>query len=348
MIRRLSVALVLMTTLLMAGSAAADNAQPVYLDLEEVGPGSLEVTWKVPSTVDPPAGFGPVLPAGYKAATAVEVVRTADGTVRKWTMAGGPPELAGQVISIRGLDQTAVDGLVRVRLADGTLHRGVLRPTSGEFQIPRSDPKESMGSGNSGGHGILTLWPYALLLVVAWLMSLTARARRRGILLCSAALVAGCLGGKAVGSYAARTGVFATETVSEDEAGKILHGVLLNTYRAFVLEDEEFAYDVLARGVAGEYLQEVYLKNREALRTDAGGEILSMVTQLDIRNIVSLAKEGGGSLAVVAEWDVYGSVLHWDHIHFRCNTYRAEVTLVRSGDYWKISDINVLSEERVI
>ena len=43
---------------------------------------------------------------------------------------------------------------------------------------------------------------------------------------------------------------------------------MLNTYRAFMLDDDEDVYDVLARSVAGEFLSEVYLENREAMRMD--------------------------------------------------------------------------------
>lgn len=54
------------------------------------------------------------------------------------------------------------------------------------------------------------------------------------------------------------------------------------------------------------------------------------------------------AIAIVANWDVYGSVRHWNHIHFRCNTYKAELTIVPSDQYWKLSNLQLLDEERVI
>jgi hypothetical protein len=53
-------------------------------------------------------------------------------------------------------------------------------------------------------------------------------------------------------------------------------------------------------------------------------------------------------IAVVASWDVYGSVSHLGHVHYRCNTYRAELTLVPTENYWKLTSFQLLDEERVI
>jgi len=55
-----------------------------------------------------------------------------------------------------------------------------------------------------------------------------------------------------------------------------------------------------------------------------------------------------GSVAMVASWDVYGSVSHSGHIHYRCNTYRAELTIVPADGYWKLSGLRLLDQERVI
>jgi hypothetical protein len=49
-----------------------------------------------------------------------------------------------------------------------------------------------------------------------------------------------------------------------------------------------------------------------------------------------------------ATWDVYGSVRHLNHLHFRCNTYKAELTIVPRDNYWKLTSLQLLDEERVI
>ena len=135
---------------------------------------------------------------------------------------------------------------------------------------------------------------------------------------------------------------------SEMESKRILQGLMLNTYRAFMLDNDEEIYDVLARSVEGEFLSQVYLQNREALRIDATEGALSFVDRLDVKSIESMNRLKDGAIAIVASWDVYGSVRHWNHIHFRCNTYKAEVTIVPTEKYWKLTGIQLLDEQRVI
>jgi hypothetical protein len=135
---------------------------------------------------------------------------------------------------------------------------------------------------------------------------------------------------------------------SEIETKRILRGLMLNTYRAFILEKDEDIYDVLARSVAGEFLNEVYLQNKETLRFADAEEAASIVDRLDVKSIESMKRLKSGAITMVANWDVYGSVRHWNHIHFRCNTYTAELTIIPTDNYWKLTRMQLLDEERVI
>ncbi len=81
---------------------------------------------------------------------------------------------------------------------------------------------------------------------------------------------------------------------------------------------------------------------------DATEGALSIVDRLDIKSIESMKRLKDGAIAIVANWDVYGSVRHWKHIHFRCNTYKAEVTIVPTENYWKLTNVQLLDEQRVI
>jgi hypothetical protein len=132
------------------------------------------------------------------------------------------------------------------------------------------------------------------------------------------------------------------------ETKRILRGLMLNTYRAFILDKDEDIYDVLARSVAGEFLSEVYLQNKEALRIEATDGAVSIVDRLDVKSIESMKRLKNGAIAIVANWDVYGSVFHRGHIHFRCNTYKANLTIVPRDNYWKLTSVQLLDEERVI
>ncbi len=75
---------------------------------------------------------------------------------------------------------------------------------------------------------------------------------------------------------------------------------------------------------------------------------MSLVDRVDLSAIESMVPAESGAIDVVASWDVYGTVRHWGHVHYRCNTYRARVTLVPSEDYWKLTDLELLDQARVI
>jgi hypothetical protein len=336
-------------SLAVCGPARADDVRPAYLDIEELETGTLRVTWKVPLNVDVPARFGPVFPESFTMAGPGQRVETATALVEKWTVVCGTEPLAGATIGIEGLEETAMDALVRIQLADGTSHRVVLRPTATSTEVPVSG---AAGTERAGGVASLlrptSRWLYPLLLAAAWLLSLSPRAARRGILLCALALIAGSACGHAVGHLPVRERLLGPGLPSDQEAKRVLRGLMLNTYRAFMLDDEEAVYDVLARSVAGDYLSEVYLESREALRMDDGDAAVSIVDRLDVKSVESMTRSRDGAVTIVANWEVYGSVFHWGHIHFRCNTYRARVTIVPAEGYWKVTDLQVLDQERVI
>jgi hypothetical protein len=52
-------------------------------------------------------------------------------------------------------------------------------------------------------------------------------------------------------------------------------------------------------------------------------------------------------MTVEARWTVAGSVGHWGHIHQRSNAYHANVTVDEFDGRWKLSDLEILEEERL-
>jgi hypothetical protein len=335
--------------LAVCDTAQADNIRPAYLDIEEFEPGAIRVVWKMPLNLNVPARFRPSFPESFKVSSPKKRVKTPNAIIEKWTMVCGTAKLAGATIGIEGLEETTTDALVRVQLADGSLHRVVLRPTERSTTVPASEP--TVSQQEDGVRSLLRLanhWRYLILFLAAWLLSLAPDARRRGIMLCTVALIAGSLCGHALGGLSVHDKLFGSKTLSDVETKRILRGLMLNTYRAFMLEKDEEIYDVLARSVEGEFLSEVYLQNKEALRIDATDVAASIVDRLDVKSIESMKRLKDGAIAIVANWDVYGSVRHWNHIHFRCNTYKAEVTIVPTENYWKLTGIQLLDEERVI
>jgi hypothetical protein len=333
----------------MDDTAMADNVRPAYLDIEEFEAGAFRVVWKVPLNQNIPARFRPSFPEHFKVSSPKKRVKTPNAIIEKWTMVCGTGQLAGATIGIEGLEETTTDALVRIQLADGSLHRAVLRPTQRSTTVPASE--STVSQTKNGVQSVLRRaghWRYVVLFLAAWLLSITSSVRQRGIMFCAVALIAGSLCGHALGGLTVHDKLFGPKVPSETVAKRVLRGLMLNTYRAFMLDKDEEIYDVLARSVAGEFLSEVYLQNKEALRIDATKGAVSIVDRLDVKSIESIKRLKKGAIAMVANWDVYGSVYHLNHIHFRCNTYKAELTIIPTDNYWKLTRVQLLDEKRVI
>jgi len=329
--------------------ALADNIRPAYLEIEELASGNIRVVWKVPRGQGIPPNFEPSFPEQFRIIPPRKRLKTNDAIVETWNMIGGDDGLAGAQIRIDGLKQTTTDALVRIRLSDGSVHRVVLRPTETTTTIP--NPHKTQDEQKKFHTSLLQLmdhWRYGLLFSTAFVLSLLPMARRRGIVLCTVALMVGALCGHALGQLPVYDKVFNQNTPSKAEAAKILQGLMLNTYRAFMLQKDEDIYDTLARSVSGDFLSEVYLQNRENMRMRDPDGAMAIIHQLDIKSIDSMVQKKDGSIGIVANWDVYGSVHHQKHVHYRCNTYKAQVIIKPTENYWKIVKIQLLDEQRVL
>ena len=334
---------------LTSGSALADNIRPAYLEIEELASGNIRVVWKVPRGQGIPPRFEPSFPEQFRIIPPRKRLKTNDAIVETWYMIGGDDGLAGAQIRIDGLKQTTTDALVRIRLTDGSVHRVVLRPTETSTTIPNPHKiKEKQKKFHISLLQFIDHWRYALLLSTAFVFSLLPMARRRGIILCTVALIAGALCGHALGRLPAYDNAFNQSIPSKTEAAKILQGLMLNTYRAFMLQEDEDIYDTLARSVSDEFLSEVYLQNRENMRMNDSDGTMAIIHQLDIKSIDSMAQNKDGSISIVTNWDVYGSVHHQKHVHYRCNTYKANVLIKPTEKYWKLGKIQLLDEQRVL
>ena len=327
----------------------ADNIRPLYLEIEEQSSGNLHVVWKVPLGQDIPQSLKPTFPDHFRIIPPQRRVKTNDAIVETWDMMVGNNGLAGAQIRLDGLKQTTTDALVRIRLSDGSIHRVVLRPTDTSTTVPdRTEPKYAHEKIADPFTQLFYKWRYVLLFSAAFFLSLFPSSRRRGIILCTVALVAGALCGHAYSRLPLEKNSFHQNIPNEAAAAKILQGLMLNTYRAFMLQDDEDIYDVLSRSVSGDFLSEVYLQNRENMRMDNFEDAMVIIQQLDIKSIESMKRTKDGRIGMVANWDVYGSVHHQKHVHYRCNTYKAEVVIEPVDNYWKLVKIQLLDEQRVL
>ena len=126
---------------------------------------------------------------------------------------------------------------------------------------------------------------------------------------------------------------------------EILNALLYNVYRSFDFRDEGTVYDMLARSVDGELLETIYLETRKALVLESQGGARAKVNDVEVLEADSESTESG--FRARGTWIVTGSVGHWGHIHQRRNQYQAEFTVQPVDGAWKISGMELLSEERL-
>jgi hypothetical protein len=333
-------------TILLCGNVLADNVRPAYLGIEKDKDDKYQVVWKNPLKNGEPLPIEPVLPEAFQQISPITVSKTSDALIQKWTVSIENPE--EETISIEGLEATVSDVLFRIKFQDGEIFRSVIRPNNPDVTIQKLE-KEQVSQESIISmifHTIDSSRFFVLLLFVAAL-SISPEVRKRSVTLCAMALILGSVSGFLIGSVSIEQVSALNSIPDEAETSQILHGLLLNTYRSFSHVDEEAAYDQMSRSVSGDLLTDVYLQNRDMMRIDEKDQSKVYVDRLDIREVESLSSEGGGFSALVT-WDVYGSVNHWEHIHYRCNSYKAKITLMPENKYWIITKFDILDEERIM
>ena len=135
--------------------------------------------------------------------------------------------------------------------------------------------------------------------------------------------------------------------LSDDETRTVVSGLLLNVYKAFDYRQEEVIYDALARTTSGDLLTDVYLETRKSLELANQGGARAKVRTLEVTEATNESVGRSGSFRSHASWNVHGSVGHWGHVHQRVNRYDAELTVEVIDGAWKITELDVLQEERL-
>jgi len=135
---------------------------------------------------------------------------------------------------------------------------------------------------------------------------------------------------------------------SVERTAIILDGLLTNVYRAFDVRDENRVYDRLATSVAGDQLSRIYLQNRKSLELENRGGARANVDDVEIISILTVKKSKPSGFSADAVWTVSGSVSHFGHTHYRRNKNHALVTFVIDDGFWKIKDIELIDEKRLL
>jgi hypothetical protein len=133
-----------------------------------------------------------------------------------------------------------------------------------------------------------------------------------------------------------------------EKAVVVLDGLLTNVYRSFYLRDEGTIYDRLAMTTSGDQLTDIYLQVRMALELEDRGGARARVAQVEVQEIRDVTRQADGAFAIDAVWTIGGSVSHFGHTHYRQNRYHAIVSILQDKDTWKICQIDLLDEQRLL
>jgi len=145
----------------------------------------------------------------------------------------------------------------------------------------------------------------------------------------------------------ARPTVIAGELPPE-RAHELLRVLLKNVYRAFDFRNEEDVYDKLAVSVSGDLLADIYLQNRRSFAVQQAGGAQAKIQSVEIQDAVAERLDDRPlAYAIRGNWAAQGTVGHWGHVHTRRNRYDAVVTVEAVDGAWKITDMEVLEEQRV-
>ena len=152
------------------------------------------------------------------------------------------------------------------------------------------------------------------------------------------------------GAVAIRNPLHEPHAPRGDDARRVVSSVLFDTYRAFNLRDEEEVFDRLADSVTGDLVEDLYLDSRR--RLNAGTRQGTEVTVRDVE-VVEIGEPtqrvaGTNTVSYDCRWVVTSRVRHLQHIHHRQNIYGGVLTLTVDGDRWKIADVELTSEDRVV
>ena len=185
--------------------------------------------------------------------------------------------------------------------------------------------------------------------VILWI----ARRKRRGrsALLPATGLLMLAVAGAAAYPFARLTVARPTALAGDlppAQAQALLQILLKNVYRAFDFREEEDVYDKLAISVSGDLLADIYLQNRRSFAIQRAGGAQAKIKSVEIQHAVAERLDDRPlAYAIKGNWTAQGTVGHWGHVHTRRNRYDAVLTVEALDGAWKITDLEVLEEQRV-
>ncbi len=135
---------------------------------------------------------------------------------------------------------------------------------------------------------------------------------------------------------------------SNERSAGIISGLLTNVYRSFDYRKESDMYDRLAISVMGDQLTQIYIEQRKGLEIENRGGAKAKVNDVEILEVYDIESGSKDDFGIEVSWKINGSVSHFGHMHYRQNRYRAIIWITPMDGNWKIQNIEMLDEERLM
>jgi hydrogenase/urease accessory protein HupE len=126
--QRLAAGTLLVLQLAVPGRILAHDVRPGYLSLTEREDGRFDALFKVPASAETQLALEALLPPSCREPSPRQGERVPGATLERWTVDCGAGGLESGEVSIRGLELTLTDVLLRVEWRDGTTYSTLLRP----------------------------------------------------------------------------------------------------------------------------------------------------------------------------------------------------------------------------
>ena len=115
--------------------SSAHEIRPAYLGITENNDNTVTILWKQPVAGDVGVKLIPHLSSGWLEKEPTEVSGSHSFFIKKWIVKTPKGSLAGQKVTIEGLDQTITDVLVNISMANGKTLSEIIRPGNPTFDI---------------------------------------------------------------------------------------------------------------------------------------------------------------------------------------------------------------------
>ncbi|KPK28942.1 MAG: hypothetical protein AMJ61_00080 [Desulfobacterales bacterium SG8_35_2] len=152
------------------------------------------------------------------------------------------------------------------------------------------------------------------------------------------------------GTVQTKSPFYLAKAPTVDTARRVLQQILEDIYQAFNLTDEDLLYDRLSQNVGDNLVADIYLDSRRRLTAGVRQGAKVTVQEVSIYSVKKIDDNMAGMAEFEYEckWAVTARVQHLQHVHHRKNIYDGIIKIKANEDRWKIEDIALRSEDRVI